>query len=134
MSKLTIPCATSEESDGYHTFGELYDHRCLLFAALMKAHPTLAWRSHLHEDGAGEAGWWIGGLHLPAGDISYHLPDSLWALLDDSGVETLDRAPKWDGHTSVEVILRLRQWLEAAPGRTADPPLESETDLRPPHA
>lgn len=111
MPTLTIPCPTSEVSDGYHTFGELYEHRCLLFVALMKAHPKMAWRSRLHHDGSGEPGWWIGGLHLPTGDISYHLPDWAWPLLDGSGVTTLERAPKWDGHTSTDVLQRLRAWL-----------------------
>jgi hypothetical protein len=113
MPTLTIPCPASEVSDGYHTFGELYDHRCLLFVALVKAHPELAWRSRLHDDGTSEPGWWAGGLHLPAGDISYHLPDALWPLLDGVNVNTLERAPKWDGHTSADVLNRLKKWLEA---------------------
>lgn len=111
MPNLILPCSTSEVSDGYHTFGELYDHRCLLFVALMRAHPTLAWRSRLHDDGSSEPGWWAGGLHLPTGDVSYHLPDALWPLLDGATVNTLERAPKWDGHTSADVLQRLRAWL-----------------------
>jgi len=112
MPKLVIPCATSEVSDGYHTFGELYEHRCLLFMALLKAHPKLAWRARQHSDGSGEKGWWIGGLRLPTGDISYHLPDVHWPVLDSTSIETLDRAPEWDGHTSADVIQRLDQWLK----------------------
>jgi hypothetical protein len=111
MPALTIPCPTSEVSDGYHTFGELYDHRCLLFVALMKAHPALAWRSRLHDDGSSERGWWVGGMRLPSGAISYHLPDALWPLLDGVAVETLERAPKWDGHTSAGVLKRLHEWI-----------------------
>jgi hypothetical protein len=113
MPNLIIPCPVSEVSDGYHTFGELYDHRCLLFVALMRAHPSLAWRSRLHDDGSGEPGWWVGGLNLSSGPITYHLPESLWTLLDNADVRTLDRAPKWDGHNSPEVLRRLRQWLKS---------------------
>jgi hypothetical protein len=112
---IEVSCPTGQVSDGYHTFGELYDHRCLLFLALMKAHPTLAWRARLHDDGSTEPGWWAGGMHLPTGDVSYHLPDALWALLEGTGVATLERAPKWDGHTSAEVLSRIRKWLEAPP-------------------
>lgn len=125
MPTLTIPCETSAVSDGFHTFGELYDHRCLLFVALMKAHPEFAWRSRLHDDGSDQAGWWVAGLHLPTGDISYHLPDGLWQMLDGTNVKTLDRAPKWDGHTSGDVLARLGQWLdgpEKPPAPPAPPP------------
>lgn len=125
MHSLNIPCPTSDVSDGYHTFGELYEHRCLLFVALMKAHPALSWRSRLHDNGSSDPGWWVGGMRLPAGDISYHLPDPLWPLLDAANVATLERAPKWDGHTSADVLNRLRQWLALPPA----PP--SETNCRP---
>ncbi len=123
MPTLTIPCATSEISDGYHTFGELYDHRCLLFVALMQAHPALAWRSRLHDDGSGHPGWWVGGMRLPTGDISYHLPDTFWSLLNDTAVRTFERAPLWDGHTSADVLIRLRRWLELHNGQPLPPPL-----------
>ena len=110
---MTTPrMQTSEISDGYHTFGELYDHRCLLFLALLKAHPTLAWRSRLHEDGSKMEGWWIAGMNLPSGPITYHIPDSQWPLLDATAVPTLDRAPAWDGHTSADVLTRLRTWIQ----------------------
>jgi len=90
--------------------------------ALMKAHPHIAWRSLQHDDGSSEPGWFVAGLRLPTGEISYHLPDSVWPLLDGSGVSTLDRAPKWDGHTSTDVLARLRRWLEAPASSTSNPP------------
>lgn len=44
-------------SDGYHTFDELYEHRCLLFINLCLAHPNAAyWRPHYD-------GWPLLGLH-----------------------------------------------------------------------
>lgn len=117
MASLIIPGPASEVSDGFHTFGELYEHRCLLYVALMRAHPALAWRARLHADGSSQAGWWIGGLKLPTGEeITYHLPESSWSLLDGGQIETLPRAPKWDGHTSTDVVHRLRAWLEVPVG------------------
>jgi hypothetical protein len=101
---------SGEVSDGYHTFNEMYDHRCALFVALMVACPAISWRSRLHAGGTGSEGWWIGGMDLPAGTITYHLQDSDWHLLDRSGVRTLDRAPEWDGHTSADVAMRIKRW------------------------
>jgi hypothetical protein len=98
-------------SDGFHTFNELYEHRCALFIALMRSHPDTAWRSRQHADGSGYDGWWIGGMDLSNGTITYHLPDSEWAELDSApGLRTLERAPEWDGHTSADVVKRLRHW------------------------
>lgn len=38
--------------------------------------------------------------------ITYHLPIDRWE--ECSFAETLDKAPKWDGHTSADVITRLK--------------------------
>ena len=103
--------STGQISDGYHTFDELYEHRCLLFLALMKAHPLLAWRARAHDDGSVQEGWWVAGMNLPTGPVSYHLPDRLWPLLDGTVIETRERAPKWDGHTSADVLDRLARWI-----------------------
>ena len=94
-------------SDGFHTFNELYAHRCLLFLHLLYAHPHTGWRARYHADGSRYDGWFIAGLHLPSGPISYHLPERDWALLDACPCATLDTAPPWDGHDSHEVIQRL---------------------------
>lgn len=99
-------------SDGYHTFDELYDHRVALFVALMKSHPIAAWKSLLHEDGTMyEGGWFIAGLILPEGMITYHLPMSEWDRLD--GIVEHDRGLAWDGHTPQDVVDRLNHWSES---------------------
>lgn len=98
-------------SDGYHTFEEIYDHRCLLFCALiesMKFALFKPWKSRLHSDGNGLDGWFIAGITLPDGPITYHLPTAMWDLCH---AEELERAPEWDGHTSADVVERLRGWL-----------------------
>lgn len=123
MGKLTVPgpifpveieCETGKVSDGYHTFDELYDHRCLSFLAFLHAISDCfmadsAWKSRKHSDGSGFDGWFITGLQLPAGQISYHIPDKYWDLCDAPEREA---APEWDGHTSAEVMARLTDWLE----------------------
>lgn len=112
-------------SDGYHTFNELYDHRCHLFVALMRSHPGISWRAHNHDDGSNYEGWFIGGMQLPTGTVTYHMPVSMWALLDGVGVATMMRAPKWDGHTSADVVKRLAAWCSAQETPPAPEPPEA---------
>ena len=98
-------------SDGYHTFDELYEHRNLLFVGLMKCNPCLSWRAINHADSTNYEGWFVCGMHLHTGDISYHLPIDMWGMLDDSHIQTLLIAPAWDGHSSADVVKRLKEWL-----------------------
>ena len=100
-----------ETSDGYHTFNELYAHRNLLFVNLMVAFPGISWISREHNDGSRFEGWFIAGMELSTGSITYHLPDDLWGLLEGA-VQERDFAPVWDGHTSADVLTRLREWAE----------------------
>lgn len=106
-------------SDGYHTFSELYDHRINLFIALCKmmmdrdgyeeeygTKETSIWKSKLHNDGSEMEGWFIMGIgDIPGKMITYHLPNSKWG--DCKRINTLDKAPEWDGHTSDDVLKRL---------------------------
>lgn len=106
-----------EVSDGYHTFDELYEHRLVLFIALCKkmeidinihAGLTVAWRSLKHSDDTMFDGWFIMGLFQEKGSqITYHLPISKWE--DCFFAQTLDKAPEWDGHTSQDVLERIKQ-------------------------
>ena len=110
MEKVIIPCSSvGEISDGYHTFNELYEHRHSLMCALMVSHPTRSWKSKLHDDGTMFDDFFIVGMKLPGGDITYHLPERYWEYLDS--IETLEKAPPWDGHTSGDVLTRLAQFI-----------------------
>lgn len=107
MGEITIKCDVDHVSDGYHTFQELYKHRHSLLAVLMVNRPGISWISKLHGDGSCYPGWFIAGMGLPTGTITYHLPDGFyWTVLKDK-VEVLKIAPKWDGHTSDDVLERL---------------------------
>lgn len=106
-------------SDGYHTFGELYEHRIELwvqYCRLMVAMGTTlqarayidveVWRSKLHSDGSSFDGWFVLGIGKDAGDqMTYHLPMKHWERCEFA--ETLERAPEFDGHTSADVLKRL---------------------------
>lgn len=99
-------------SDGYHTFNELYEHRHALMLHLMAFTNDRGWDSWVskkHDDGSEMEGWFIAGVKLFTGKtITYHMPDRLWDLAAKCG-KVLDKAPKWDGHTSSDVIKRLME-------------------------
>jgi hypothetical protein len=103
---------TNKVSDGYHTFGELYDHRIGLFIMLCKFMQLFdeeydIWKSKLHHDGVGYDGWFIMGIgQQKGGQISYHLPLSVWD--ETHFVTELETAPEWDGHTSADVLKRIK--------------------------
>jgi len=97
--------------DGYHTFDELYWHRIALFIALCRKihqkNERNVWRSKLHSDGSGKKGWFILGINKKRGEqITYHLPMKLWETTNFA--ETLAKAQKWDGHSSDDVLKRLK--------------------------
>ena len=107
---VEIDCETGKVSDGYHTFDELYDHRCLNFLGFQAMlHYCPAWKSRNHHDGSSFEGWFIAGIQLPEGQISYHIPDKYWDLCK---APEQKNAPEWDGHTSADVIDRLAGWLK----------------------
>lgn len=90
-------------SDGYHTFDELYEHRHALFGAVVRL--LDGWKSRVHSDGTSMEGWFIAGVTTNSGQVTYHLPDRLWYMFPG---RVLDAAPEWDGHTSEDVVLRLK--------------------------
>ena len=111
---ITIKCDTNDVSDGYHTFGELYEHRIELWIKLCDylslpadSNSPRVWRSRLHSDGSVFNGWFILGYGEEAGEqVTYHLPNNRW---DDTDFAiTLPRAPEFDGHTSADVLERLK--------------------------
>lgn len=98
---------TGKVSDGYHTFDELYEHRCVLFLALMQSGQAYAWKSRLHSDGTSFDGWFVAGIYTGKGrQITYHLPDKYW---DECTAGALPKAPEWDGHTSADVLERIQK-------------------------
>lgn len=107
-------------SDGYHTMDELYAHRVSLFVCIarsiqaankfarMSGHAGIPiWKSWVNSDGAQYEGWFIMGIFLEAGkQITYHLPASRWE--ECSFADFKHQAPEWDGHTSADVLERLK--------------------------
>lgn len=62
---------------------------------------------HFHLIGAAHGGrWFIVTATLPTGQISNHYENKEWDLFRCKEVE---KAPEWDGHTSKDVLNRLKQ-------------------------
>ena len=100
--------------DGYHTFNELYEHRHMLWIKLCELYAKvkfeeLVWRSKRHSDGELAFGgeWFVLGIGKEKGSqITYHLPIDRWD--DTDFAEILDKAPEFDGHTSADVLQRIK--------------------------
>lgn len=90
-------------SDGFHTFDELYEHRCLLFINLCLANQAQAyWRPHYD-------GWPLIGLDSKFGQMTYHVPEKYLPLFRS---RIKEGGPEWDGHSSAQVIERLKLFAE----------------------
>lgn len=94
-------------SDGYHTFDELYEHRYQLWITLCRVvKPTLqVFKTKKHSDGTMYDGWFLLMMLRNNKQLSYHLPMRLWDECDFSERES---APDYDGHTSADVLERLK--------------------------
>lgn len=97
-----------DNTDGYHTYRELYEHRYALFLNYIKYHVS-AWKSKLHDDGSMYGGEFIAGIDTPKGRVVYHLPLRLW---DKCKVTELEKAPEWDGSTAQDTVDRLYSLLD----------------------
>ncbi|KAF1295163.1 hypothetical protein BAU15_05270 [Enterococcus sp. JM4C] len=91
---------TGDISDTHHTFDELYEHRCFLFAVICNLFPRKAWKSLHHSDGTMYEGMFIVGIDTPEGTYSYHYEMEQWSLFT---VPEWDRAPEWDGHKPKDI-------------------------------
>lgn len=107
-------------SDWYHTFGELYEHRCVLFMAFVNTAKQLSYEKHywrampkidytfkkskLHHDWTSFDWWFIVQWYIYWEQISYHLP---MKYRDDIDCYEAVIADERDWHTSQDVLDRL---------------------------
>ena len=83
-------------SDGYHTMGELYEHRTYLFSLICYMFKSVAWISDKHSDGTMFEGMFIAGVTTPEGDYTYHCENEYKPMF--ASIKKVEFAPKWDGH------------------------------------
>ena len=107
---------TNVISDTHHNFGELYEHRIILYLTMLKhmqmSHEqvyNIVW-SDTHHDGVKWDGWLlVTCTNASNGEqISYHIEEKYKPLLNSFKFVT--RSPLWDGHTSEDVLDRLVCW------------------------
>lgn len=106
MEGKTFKIVGNDISDGYHTFDELYEHRCLLWINLvLSGYAGEAFYVKDHFEG------WdlIGAGNNHTGQISYHVPAKYRGLYAEKlKAKTIAQAEAlFDGHTSIQVIERL---------------------------
>ncbi len=106
---LLLPIPAEDVSDGYHTFKELYEHRCLLWMLVLHSQREQAFKTRKNDKGEEWDGWFIAGLDSDYGQMTYHLPMALWDKLD---VAEYERNIDYDGHTSSDVIHRMNKMIE----------------------
>lgn len=105
-------CETNKISDGYHTFGELYEHRIVLYIALCriikKNSNRFVWISRTHSDGSHYPGWFIMGINqIPGYQITYHLPEKYWSECAEFA-HFSSGPPDFDGHSASDVLERIK--------------------------
>lgn len=109
--KWKKPIDTNNISDGYHTFGELYEFRKQYNAALFNSWALASQynvhKSLRHNDGelCFGGGWFIVVAVLPTGQISNHYKVEDWDLFNIPASSTA--LVEFDGHTPADVIKRL---------------------------
>lgn len=109
---------TNGVSDGYHTFGELYEHRIRLYITLCAALKKLGYEcqfSKLHNDGTSYDGWLLVSLLDKDGkQLSYHVDESKHrVLLEKAGIPEVEKIEyPFDGHSPNDVLERLVSIME----------------------
>ena len=95
---------TNDISDQYHTFGELYHHRILLYSVICKHYKEKSWKSRKHHDGTMYKDMFIVGIDTPKGMASYHINNIYWDMFD---VRELEKSPEYDRYTADDSIMRI---------------------------
>lgn len=103
-------------SDGYHTMGDLYDHRralCVALArmAVLAGGETAAYRTKAHHPDGDPMfpGYFLVAFRTLAGQVTYHYKLKHWGEFE--GVPERDHAEPYDGHTPADTLDRLNAWL-----------------------
>ena len=97
-------------SDTWHTFGELYKHRSILYIKLCKElsmkDKYFVYRTKKHYDESIMEGYFILGIKLPDNSyISYHMNNEDWDLCDFAKV--ISHSPIQGKYTSLDALNNL---------------------------
>ena len=101
-------------SNGMYTFGDLYNHKEVLFIAmlaLLSKHQYPIWYTDTYSDGSRRPGsLLVGVFYEPEKQITYTVGELNRPYLRAIGT-WLDKAPDFSGHTSIEVIDRIYRYV-----------------------
>lgn len=103
----------SDMSDGFHTFKEYETFKTLYNAAFFNCivGKYRVCKSIYHDDGKKpfNGGYFVVYAELPTGQISNHYELKYWYLFN---IPIVNKAPKWDGHTSFDVMNRMLGFVQ----------------------
>lgn len=106
-SKEAKEISVKQVSDAYHTFGDLYKHRLILFCTLCNTYSDISWKSRKHFDEENDPmfdGDFVAGINTPTGTATYHIKNEYW---DFFNVKEIDRAPEYDNYSGEDVMERI---------------------------
>ena len=97
-------------SDTWHTFGELYKHRSILYIKLCKElslkKDFWVFKTKKHDDESIMEGYFILGIKLPDNSyISYHMNNEDWDLCEFA--QEIEKSPIKGKHTSNDTLSNL---------------------------
>lgn len=97
-------------SDTWHTFGELYQHRSILYIKLCQElslkKKYFVFKTKKHYDGSIMKGYFILGIKLPDQSyISYHMKNKDWLLCEFA--KEIEKSPIEKKYTSTDAISNL---------------------------
>lgn len=105
----TFKIIDNDISDGYHTFSELYEHRCLLYLALIQnVESCNRYVVEEHYDGWDLIVWTVEAVN--DSQISYHVPIKYRHLYTNVQRRHKDEY-QYDGHTSDGVLETLSSYI-----------------------
>jgi hypothetical protein len=104
MSEKSFKIVNGDISDGYHTFDELYEHRCLLFLLFVTGQDLMGAAYAVLEH---YEGWDLITYDSPEGQISYHVSTKYRHLWSGTLMEIPIERHKFDGHTPTDVVMRM---------------------------
>lgn len=107
MSEKTFKIVNGNMSDGYHTFDELYEHRCLLYLTWLVEEKKYGGQRAVFYKLDHFPGWDLVATHIGGQQVSYHLPLKYRDIVMHYFTPRADLESVWDGHSSSDVVKRL---------------------------
>lgn len=114
MAEKTFKIVDGDISDGYHTFDELYEHRCLLYLTWLVEERRYGGRRQVLFQPDHFEGWDLVATSIGMRQISYHVPAKYRDILEKHFERRDTLSVLWDGHTSADVVARMEERLRAA--------------------